>query len=568
MGVTWLKLCSQILRLTGEPSAMDMIEKYAYNGLTGAMKPGGDGFSYVNRLNGSKTITTGWGGIINSVHVTCCNLNGPMGLAYLPYVAVMSSGEGPVINLYNASIVNLSSPGGNPAKLIIDTDFPISGKVKIELESSVKEKYTLRLRIPEWSTSTLLKVNGQPMEVTPGTYAEITRKWSGGDRIELELDMRCRVLDAPHGSNRKGDYFKALVRGPVVLSRDENIDPDYNNPVSIISSEGYVEITPETPELPGTRMQFKVPTTEGNISMVDYASVNNWNETHISTWLHMKRTDLVKVAAVQLTGYDKTVTPGLEIDLVGKVIPYIERAANDSAQLVVFPEYILGRIQVPGKETEAIAEAASRNNIYVIIGSWELFEDGSFANAILLFGRNGEIEGKYYKTHAAVDKYEGQPAFSEPPAGKDEQWFLENDPEWIMKRGEEFPVFELDFAKIGILTCYDGWFPEPFRILSLKGAEILVWPNSRFGSVEDHIVKTAMWHNTVSMICTNQAYGSGTMIAEWPGNIKVSCIESGEQYITATLNLKRLRDARAHNRNAQQRRPDIYQEILMEVPDK
>jgi N-carbamoylputrescine amidase len=276
--------------------------------------------------------------------------------------------------------------------------------------------------------------------------------------------------------------------------------------------------------------------------------------------------DQVKVAAVQLSGYDKTVTPGLVIDVVGKVIPYIERAARDSAQLVVFPEYCLGRIQVPGKETESLSKAAAKNRMYVIIGSWEVFEDGSFANAILLFGRDGELMGKYYKTHAAVDKYEGKPAYSKPPSGKDEQWFLENDPEWIMKKGMEFPVFDLDFAKIGILTCYDGWFPEPFRILSLKGAEILVWVNSRFGSVEDHIVKTAILHNTVSMICTNQAYGSGTKVVDWPGKILASCPESGEQYITATLDLKRLRNARLYNRNAQQRRPDIYQKILMEVP--
>jgi beta-ureidopropionase len=281
-----------------------------------------------------------------------------------------------------------------------------------------------------------------------------------------------------------------------------------------------------------------------------------------------KQVDHVKVAAVQISGYNKTVTPGLEIDAVGKAVTYIDRAARDSAQLVVFPEYYLGRISIPGKETEAIAKAVARNHIYLIIGSWEVFEDGSFANAALLFGRDGKILGKYYKTHAAVDTYEGEPAYSSPPKGHDENWFLQNDPEWIMKKGQEFPVFDLDFARIGILTCYDGYFPEPFRILSLKGAEILVWINGRFGAVEDYIVMTAMHHNTVSMICTNQAYGKGTMIAEWPGNIKASCPEAKEDYITATLNLDHLKYARKHSRNAQQRRPDIYQEILMEVPGK
>lgn len=60
-GVTWLKYCSQILRLTGDPLAADYIELYAYNGLIGAMKPEGDGFSYVNLLNGVKTNKVGWG---------------------------------------------------------------------------------------------------------------------------------------------------------------------------------------------------------------------------------------------------------------------------------------------------------------------------------------------------------------------------------------------------------------------------------------------------------------------------------------------------------------------------
>lgn len=275
----------------------------------------------------------------------------------------------------------------------------------------------------------------------------------------------------------------------------------------------------------------------------------------------------VKIAAVQISGYDKTLTPGLKINAAENAVKYIERAARDTAQMVVFPEYYLGRISIPGPETRMIAKAAAKHKIYVIIGSWEVIDEASFGNAALLFDRNGEIMGKYYKTHAAVDKYEGDPAYSEPPAGKDFNWFIENDPEWIMQRGERFPVFDLDFARIGILTCYDGWFPEPFRILSLKGAEILVWINSRRGSVEDYIVRTAMHHNSVSLVCTNQAYGKGTMIAEWPGNrIKAICSERGENYIAEYLDLGRLRKARSRSRNAQQRRPDIYQEILMGIP--
>ncbi len=280
----------------------------------------------------------------------------------------------------------------------------------------------------------------------------------------------------------------------------------------------------------------------------------------------LDRPDSVKVAAVQICGYDKTDVPRPGYQPADAFVPYIDKAGKDGAQLVVFPEYVLGRIPVPGPSTQRISEAAAANRIYVIVGCWELYDDGSFANAALLFDRSGDIAGKYYKTHAAVDHYEGDPPWSKPPGGRDTDWFVKNDPEWIMKKGDDLPVFDLDFGRIGILTCYDGWFPESFRVLSLKGAEILVWINGRGGSVEDFIVKSAMFRNHVAAICTNQSYGAGTMIADWPTRILARCPDRKESYITATINLKNVRRAREYSRNFQQRRPDLYTEIVKPIP--
>ena len=271
---------------------------------------------------------------------------------------------------------------------------------------------------------------------------------------------------------------------------------------------------------------------------------------------------VVKVAAVQILGYDKTDTPKPGYDPSEAIVRYINKAGKDGAQLVVFPEYVLGRIPVPSAATEKISEAAAANRLYVIVGCWEVYDDGAFANTALLFDRAGKIAGKYHKTHAAVDQYEGDPPWSRPPSGKDADWFIRNDPEWIMNRGDDLPVFELDFGKIGILTCYDGWFPESFRVLSLKGAEILVWINGRRGSVEDFIVKSAVFRNHVAVICTNQAYGAGTMIADWPARIMAHCPDKKEDYITGTINLRRLRNVRRSSRNFQQRRPELYGEIV------
>lgn len=278
---------------------------------------------------------------------------------------------------------------------------------------------------------------------------------------------------------------------------------------------------------------------------------------HADEQLPLNR-DSVKIAAVQISGYDKGDLPRDGYDPAALCVPYIDRAGNENAQLVVFPEYVLGHITVPGPATDRIAAAAQANAVYVIIGCWEVFSDQTFANTALLFDRTGQIAGKYRKTHAAIDHFEGTPPWARPPAGKSREWMLQNDPEWLMEAGTDLPVFDLDFGRVGIMTCYDGWFPEPPRVLSLKGAELLVWINGRGGSVEDFIVKTTIFQSHVAMVTTNQAYGSGTMISDSAAKIMARAPDKQEACIFGTVNLKHIRQIRASSRNFQQRRPDLY----------
>ena len=289
-GVTWMKYCSQILRLTGDSTPVDDIERYIYNGLLGAMKPTGDGFSYVNLFNGQKVTNQGWGWNFDGFPVTCCNLNGPMGLAYIPYVAVMNSATGPVMNLYNAGKVTMFTPSQRPLQLNIETDYPQSGNILILVDTQENETFTIKLRIPQWSEKPVVKINGRRQSVTPGQYASLYREWKTGDRIEIVFDMICRVVDAPHGSNPKGHNFQAVVWGPIVLARDEKIDAAYSQPVTIQSDKnGIVKVTKTKPTRNATRMEFIVPTTNGNIRMVDYASVDGWDGTKVCTWLPMEK---------------------------------------------------------------------------------------------------------------------------------------------------------------------------------------------------------------------------------------------------------------------------------------
>lgn len=292
VGVTWIKYCSQYLRLTGDPSAVDAIEKYIYNGLLGAMRPDGKGFSYVNLLNGEKVTNYGWGWNFDGLPVTCCNLNGPTGLAYIPYVAFMQDAEGPVVNLYNAGKAVAKTAKGDEVVLTVDSQFPRGNEVKISVDPSVAGKFSVKLYMPTWSPDTYVEVNGKAVRgVKPGEYLAISRRWKKGDMIRIVFDFRARLIDAPKGGrNPEGEFFQAVQWGPIVLARDENIDPDYNKPVQVVADEnGEVKVRQVTPERPGTRMQFVVPTTGGDIKMVDYSSVDCWKGSHIQTWLPMIR---------------------------------------------------------------------------------------------------------------------------------------------------------------------------------------------------------------------------------------------------------------------------------------
>jgi DUF1680 family protein len=258
------------------------------------MRPDGRGFSYVNLLNGTKTNDHGWGWNFDSkyggkLHVTCCNLNGPEGLAYIPYIAVMQDSQhNPVINLYNAATVTTKTPKGKPLTLDIITDFPKNGEVKIKISVEKPEDFTLKLKIPSWSENTRLAGANMQLPVPqPGKYTEIKKKWQSGDEINLTLDMRCKLIDAPKGgSTPNSDRYKALQYGPLVLCRNSEVDADYDKPVTVIADkDGFVDTKPAT--LAGGSLEFDIPTSEGSIKMFPYADVNGWNGAKIQTWLPM-----------------------------------------------------------------------------------------------------------------------------------------------------------------------------------------------------------------------------------------------------------------------------------------
>ena len=252
------------------------------------MKPDGRGFSYVNLLNGEKVTNSGWGWEFGGKRVTCCNLNGPMGLAYIPYIAVMQSADGVALNIYNSMHAKAKTPSGADVDVMAETDYPLTGRVRVAVASETAEEFVMRMRIPAWSRSSGVLVNGAPCSERPppGGYLEIRRVWRTGDVVQLDFNMECRLVKGPRGVNRAGDNHVAVMYGPVVLTRDEDLDKEYDKPVRIAASaSGIVHARRVTPPPGRARIAFVVPTSDGSIVMTDYASADCWDGSRICTWL-------------------------------------------------------------------------------------------------------------------------------------------------------------------------------------------------------------------------------------------------------------------------------------------
>ncbi|MFW6304108.1 MAG: beta-L-arabinofuranosidase domain-containing protein [Candidatus Sumerlaeota bacterium] len=280
VGVTWMKYCMQIYRLTGESRPADFVERYVYNALMGAAQPSGVKFSYMNRLNGVKSDPNGWGVYVkNAGTFTCCDLNGPMGLACIPHFAVTSAVHGPTVNLFIPGTWQIETPTGQTLGIVIEGNYPVSPDVQITCRLPKPETFGLRLRIPAWSQHSKIEVQGKNQTPPPGEYACLSREWKSGDTIKMTFEMRARAIHSEK-YNRV-----AVVRGPVVFARDENMDRDFDKPVRLVEKDGFIELQEEKPLYDETWQQIRVPTESGHIRMVDYASINNWNGLKTCTWM-------------------------------------------------------------------------------------------------------------------------------------------------------------------------------------------------------------------------------------------------------------------------------------------
>ena len=165
----------------------------------------------------------------------------------------------------------------------------------------------------------------------------------------------------------------------------------------------------------------------------------------------------VRLATIHFTPAGKTPEQNRE-----QYVPLIAEAARKRADLVVLGETLTyantGRKMVdcaetiPGPSTEFFGKLAKEHDFYLVVGLLERAEHLVY-NVAVLIGPSGQVVGKYRKVSL--------------PRGEIEAGIAP---------GHEYPVFKTRFGILGMMVCYDGFFPEVARQLTNRGAEVIAWP--------------------------------------------------------------------------------------------
>ncbi|MFN3852074.1 MAG: carbon-nitrogen hydrolase [Spirosomataceae bacterium] len=158
---------------------------------------------------------------------------------------------------------------------------------------------------------------------------------------------------------------------------------------------------------------------------------------------------------------------------IQKAISKIKEAAQRGANIVCLQELFTSLYfcdvedhenfklaeAIPGPTTDRLCEVAKEHGVVVIASLFEKRAAGLYHNTTAVIDADGTYLGKYRKMHIPDD-----------PGYYEKFYFTPGD--------LGYKVFETKFAKIGVLICWDQWYPEAARITSLMGAEILFYPTA------------------------------------------------------------------------------------------
>ena len=257
---------ARLLALSGDAKYADVIEQTLYNGLLSGLSLDDTHYFYQNPLTAKADYRRQpWFGC------ACCPPNIARLLAQLPGYVCSVGERAAWVHLYIQGDAELVLPDGRAVTLTQQTRYPYDGDITLSVDGA--GPFTLHLRIPAWAEGAQLAVNGQPVAVTPGTYAALSRTWQPGDTIFMSLPMPIRRVRAhPRVADAAGRV--ALQRGPLVYCLEQTDSP--NADIRDIRLPDNAVVTPHTSlALPGGIVALEFSGTQ--------ASRSDWAHTLYQT---------------------------------------------------------------------------------------------------------------------------------------------------------------------------------------------------------------------------------------------------------------------------------------------
>jgi DUF1680 family protein len=213
----------RMLAATGEARFADVMERALYNGINSGMSLDGTLYCYRNPLafdpsRGDK-IRNEW------YDTTCCPPNLERTFASLPGYFYSTSGEGIYLHFFDNSELDWHLENGVGLRVRQKTNYPWDGDVEISVTPAEPTEFTLFLRIPGWTDTAQVGVNRKPFAgATPGQYLPIRRRWSAGDVIRVQFNMKPQLLQA-NAQVIENNGRVAVQRGPLVYCLEQIDQP-------------------------------------------------------------------------------------------------------------------------------------------------------------------------------------------------------------------------------------------------------------------------------------------------------------------------------------------------------
>ena len=293
--------------------------------------------------------------------------------------------------------------------------------------------------------------------------------------------------------------------------------------------------------------------------------------------------DKIKIGLIQQTN-----TANAEENR-NKLVCSIRDCVSHGAQLVVLQELHNGLYfcqtenttlfdqaeTIPGTSTELFGRLAKELGIVLVLSLFEKRAPGLYHNTAVVIEKDGTIAGKYRKMHIPDD-----------PAYYEKFYFTPGD--------LGFKPIETSLGKLGVLVCWDQWYPEAARLMTLAGAELLIYPTAigweSSDTQEEKARQKNAWviaqrghavYNGLNVVAVNRVghepdpsgqtngiqFWGNSFVAGPQGEIIVEASDNKEENLVVEVDLKRSEEVRRWWPFLRDRRIDAYSELTKRFID-